>query len=232
MNGKFARRSTGVRVLTLVLAFVLVMGASVAGTLAWLTAETDEVINTFTSAKLFETPKTEFTLWEHEASDTDKDGEYTLSTTVKATDGKNDYNILPGVSIPKDPTVTIVNLLEDGYLFVKVKEDTLPEGLSWEMDTGWTEVEDGVYAYNSVIKADTSLMNVNIIKNKSITVARDYIPAEGVTEPYKLSFEAYMVQATGNGASAAEAWENAYGEPAAVETTENFDPDDHPFGEF
>lgn len=231
MNGKYVRRSTGVRVLTLVLAFVLVMGASVAGTLAWLTAETDEVINTFTSAKLFETPKTEFTLWEHEASDTDKDGEYTLSTTAKATDGKNDYNILPGVSIPKDPTVTIVNLLEDGYLFVKVKENTLPEGLTWEMDTCWSEVDDGVYAYNDVIKAfaaNADAMNVNIIKDNTITVENDYEPAQGATEPYKLSFEAYMVQATGNGTSAAEAWENAYGEPDAVETTENA----HPFGEF
>ena len=200
----------------LMLALVLVVGVSVGGTLAWLTAKSDKVENTFTSAALFETPETDFTLWEHEAKDEDEDGRYVLNETeVQA----NEYDILPGVAIPKDPTVDIVGLQEHAYLYITV-EGTLPTGMTYEIDPdNWDELPgyDGVYVYcgeyapDNVIKPSVNdTFTVNILKDKEITVAGDFAGSNGAST---LSFMAYMVQATGNGENAAAAWANTYDTP-------------------
>lgn len=223
MNGKFARRSTGVRVLTLVLAFVLVMGASVAGTLAWLSATTGPVTNTFTSEELFADAENNFKLWEHKAEDTDGDGRFTLTEEKVVA---NSYSILPGVNIPKDPTVEINDLEEHAYLYIKVTGLPMASGLSATVNSAnWTALGDeypGVYVYSGanadpatkVIKATDSnkvTFTANILTNDQVVVAADYA---GAADNISLSFNAYMVQATGNGTTAAEAWANTYGAPA------------------
>lgn len=216
MSKNLARRSKGFKVMTLVLAFVLVIGASVAGTLAWLTAQSETVTNTFTSAELFGTDGS-FTLWEHKAEDGDGDGVYTLNSSVEVT--TNTYDILPGVNIPKDPTVDVVNLEEHAYLYIKVT-GTLPTGLSYSIDSdNWTELTgyDGMYVYsgenaeNNIIKATDvakESFTATILTDNQIVVTSDY---SGTSVDITLSFDAYMVQATGNGGSAAAAWANTYG---------------------
>lgn len=216
MSGKYASRSKGFKVMSLVLAFVLVIGASVAGTLAWLIAQSETVTNTFTSAELFANPSTDFTLWEHQAEDTDEDGRYRLNNTeVKS----NTYEILPGVNIPKDPTVDIVDLEEHAYLYIKVT-GTLPTGLSYSINSAnWTALNGytGVYVYsgseaeNNVIKATDAAkksFTATILTDNQIVVANNY---SGTSDDIKLSFDAYMVQATGNGDGAEAAWANTYG---------------------
>lgn len=216
MSKNFAGRSKGFKVMTLVLAFVLVVGASVAGTLAWLTAQTPTVTNTFTSAELF-SDNGSFTLWEHKAEDTDGDGVYTLDNSTEVT--SNSYNILPGVNIPKDPTVDVVGLEEHAYLYIKVTS-TLPTGLTYTIDSAnWTALSgyDGVYVYsgfnaeNNIVKATNAApktFEATILTGNQIMVADNYSDtSDGIT----LSFDAYMVQATGNGDSAADAWANTYG---------------------
>ena len=216
MSKNFAGRSKGFKVMSLVLAFVLVVGASVAGTLAWLTAQTPTVTNTFTSAELF-SDNGSFTLWEHKAEDDDGDGVYTLdnSTEVKS----NSYSILPGVNIPKDPTVDVVGLEEHAYLYIKVTS-TLPTGLTYSIDSAnWTALSDydGVYVYsgsnaeNNIIKATNAAQKnfeATILTDNQIVVANNY---SGTSDDITLSFEAYMVQATGNGDNAVDAWANTYG---------------------
>jgi len=216
MSKNFAGRSKGFKVMSLVLAFVLVVGASVAGTLAWLTAQTATVTNTFTSAELF-SDNGSFTLWEHKAVDTDGDGVYTLDNSTEVT--SNSYSILPGVNIPKDPTVDVVGLEEHAYLYIKVTS-TLPEGLTYSIDSeNWTALSgyDGVYVYsgsnaeNNIVKAtnaELKTFTATILTGNQIVVADNY---SGTNDDIKLSFDAYMVQATGNGDSAAAAWANTYG---------------------
>ena len=216
MSKNFARRSKGFKVMSLVLAFVLVVGASVAGTLAWLTAQTATVTNTFTSAELFSDDGS-FTLWEHKAKDDDGDGVYTLDNSTEVT--SNSYNILPGVNIPKNPTVDVVGLEEHAYLYIKVTS-TLPTGLTYSIDSAnWTALSgyDGVYVYsgsnaeNNIVKATNAApetFTATILTDNQIVVADSY---SGTSDDIKLSFDAYMVQATGNGDSAAAAWANTYG---------------------
>jgi len=218
MSKNFAGRSKGFKVMSLVLAFVLVIGASVAGTLAWLTAQTQTVTNTFTSAELF-SENGSFTLWEHKAEDTDGDGEYTLDNSSEVE--SNSYSILPGVNIPKDPTVDVVGLEEHAYLYIKVTS-TLPTGLTYTIDsTNWTALDgyDGVYVYSgsnaesnsNIVKATNAApktFTATILTDNQIVVASNY---SGASDDITLSFDAYMVQATGNGDSAADAWANTYG---------------------
>lgn len=220
MNGKFTSRSKGFKIMSLILAFVLVIGVSVAGTLAWLTAQTPEVKNTFTSAELFDrddpNEKGDFTLWEHKAVDENADGLYEL-TTEKVTG--NAYTILPGVNIPKNPTVDVDYLEGNAYLYIKVTS-TLPTGVSYTLTDDWTALGDnypGIYVYtgtnandNKVIEASESskkTFEVEILSDNQITVATTY----NGTGDCDLTFNAYMVQATGNGADAAEAWVNTFG---------------------
>jgi len=202
----------------------LVAVLSVSATLAWLTDETEEVKNTFTVAKLFENPDVQFTLWEHEAVDENEDGRYEL--TDEEVTG-NTYGVLPGVNIPKDPTVDIVNLEANAYLYVKVTNN-LSAGLTYSMDSSnWEQLAgyDGIWVYkgqnatNNVISASIDAkksFTVNVLTQNAdsangayaITVPSTYT---GTADAGTLAFEAYIAQATGNGANAAEAWANTFG---------------------
>lgn len=217
------------KTMAVLMACILVLGCAIGGTLAWLTAQTPEVENTFTSSELFGTEGS-FTLWEHEAVAAD-DGTYTLND--EEVDG-NTYDILPGVNIPKDPTVDVVNLEEHAYLYIKVTGLPMADGLTATIDSdNWMALGDaypGVYVYcgneadktTNVIKAyedpveGKKTFTVNILTQTADSTHGDYAievksDYSGTSDNISLSFEAYMVQATGNGANAAEAWANTYG---------------------
>ena len=182
--------------------------------------KTEKVTNTFASAELFDDPDANFTLWEHQVTDADADGRYDLATTTTTTG--NAYIVLPGVSIPKDPTVDVKNLEGNAYLYIEVTSSNLPTGLSYEIGTDWTALDaakyPNVYVYigekanaAKVIEATESAketFTVNILKDNQVVVADNY---SGTADNISLAFQAYMVQATGNGADAAAAWANTYG---------------------
>ena len=79
------------RTLALILALVLVFGAAVGGTIAYLTDTTDPVTNTFTVGKV------DITLTETFNTDTDNDG---TNDAWKA-------QLIPGTTYAKDPVVTV-----------------------------------------------------------------------------------------------------------------------------
>ena len=121
------RRHIGVRGAAIVAALALVVAVGVGGTLAWLSDQTEPVVNTFTygdiSIDLTET-------------DTGLDGDGNPST--------NRYKMMPGASITKDPVVTVKRGSEDCWLFVKLdKSANFDEFLTYGMADGWTALEDG-----------------------------------------------------------------------------------------
>lgn len=184
------RRSVSGRAFVTLLALVLVFGCAVGGTFAWLTAKTDAVVNTFTYGD--------------------------INIDLAETTG-NDYKIVPGVDISKDPKVTVKADSEACWLFVKVEEENWPTfketengpaKIAYDIALGWTELEgvSGVY-YREVgaVTADTSF---DVIKDNVITVSENLTKAEVNTvvalRP-KLTFTAYAVQKDGVN-SAADAW--------------------------
>lgn len=90
------------KIAALLLCAVLLVGASVAGTVAYLTSQ-DEVVNTFTVGQVA-----------IELHETDEE------TRENGTVGLN-LHLLPGVPVDKDPTVTVKKGSEDSYVRLNVK---------------------------------------------------------------------------------------------------------------
>lgn len=136
------------KTLALLLALVLVFGAAVGGTIAYLTDTTDPVTNTFTVGKV------DITLTETFNTDTDNDG---TNDAWKA-------QLIPGTTYAKDPVVTVTANSEDCWLFVKFEEKNdsatyLTYTSNLTAENGWTQ-GDGTNIpadvwYRAVNKADT-----------------------------------------------------------------------------
>lgn len=106
--------------LALVLALALMVVGAVAGTLAWLTAKSDTVTNTFTTSDI--TVKLE-----------EKKG-------TAATGGK-EFKMIPGYAIPKDPTATVLPGSEECFLFVKLdKSANFDTYLEYTIADDWTRL--------------------------------------------------------------------------------------------
>jgi len=129
------------KVLLLVLCAVLLVGASVMGTLAYLTSQ-DDVVNTFTVGKV------EIKLDE---APVDDDGKKTEGARVQS----NEYHLQPGLTYDKDPMVTVIKNSEDCYvrMFVTINnsadwdtifakyagtENALSINSIFDINTGWT----------------------------------------------------------------------------------------------
>ena len=101
------------KIVALLLCAILLVGATIAGTVAYLTFTTNEVKNTFTIGKvdLGENGKSGL----DEAKVTEygvKDGDTRVTT--------NTYKLIPGHTYVKDPTMHIKGGSEQCYVFVKV----------------------------------------------------------------------------------------------------------------
>lgn len=198
--GRHVKSSRGVssKMLIVLLALVLMIGCAVGGTVAWLTAKTDSVVNTFTYGD--------------------------INIKLEETTGE-DYKIIPGVEIKKDPKVTVEAGSEDCWLFVEVKESgEFVEGkVTYAIADGWTK-GDGTNipanVYYRVYSADDVAVAVDttydILKNNKVTVSEDLTKAEikDIENP-TLTFTAYAVQKD-NMDTAAAAW--AAAKPTATPT--------------
>ncbi len=103
------------KTLTVAIALVLVVALAVGATYAYLTASSGPVKNTFVVGGAV--ANGDLKLFEHVANK-NADGSYTLDPT-KETDS-NKYIVMPGVNLPKDPTVTVEKASGEYYLFVEV----------------------------------------------------------------------------------------------------------------
>lgn len=113
------------KILALLLCAVLLVGASVAGTVAYLT-DTDNVVNnTFTVGKVVVT------------LDEAKVDEYGVPVTGAARVNANEYKLVPGHTYTKDPTIHVDAESETCYLFVKI-ENNINATLNGQ--TGWTNI--------------------------------------------------------------------------------------------
>ena len=179
----------GMKILTLVMAVVLALGAVVGGTVAWLITNTAPVVNTFTYGDI------NITL---EETDTEKDGDGSPFT--------NDYSMVPGQKIDKDPKLTVLAGSEDCWLFVKVeKSANFDDFMTYEIAEGWTALpgHDGVFYREVDTSKDDQLFTVlkdNMVTVKD-TVTKDDMnkldeDPENVNYP-TLTFTGYAVQKAG-----------------------------------
>lgn len=186
------RRSVSSRAFIALLALVLVIGCVAGGTVAWLVAKTDPVVNTFTYGNI---------------------------DIALAENTGNDYKIIPGTDITKNPKVTVKGGSEACWLFVKVEEvgaisTITTDPVHYAIDTGWAQLKDkdgkdvsGVY-YRLVDAVDNDTA-FNVLKDNKIIVSgeltKETINGYAVQQP-ALTFTAYAVQKE-NIADAKTAWE-------------------------
>lgn len=183
------RRGVSTRAFIALLALVLVIGCVAGGTVAWLVAKTDPVVNTFTYGD--------------------------INITLAETTG-NDYKIIPGTNIEKDPKVTVTAGSEDCWLFVKVVEEywptaTLEDGtrkVSYAIADGWTKVEGQTNVYYREVKATDTAREFPVLSGNIVTVSDQLTKGDIKATQPKLTFTAYAVQKEGI-ADAETAWAKA-----------------------
>ena len=178
------------KVLALVLAMVLVVVGVAAGTLAWLTAKSDTVTNTFTTSDI----------------------------KVELTETNETYKMIPGYDIHKDPKAKVVSGSEECFLFVKLeKSANFDEFMTYKMADGWTALtgENGVY-YRKVQTADID-KPFGVLKDDKVTVkgtvTKDMMNAidNNTAANPTLKITAYASQLYKNATetfSVSEAWNN------------------------
>lgn len=109
---------TGHKVAALALSLALTATATAFGTMAYLTAHTGEVTNTFTVGNVALTLD-EAKVKLYGEKEVNKDGAVERITTG------NEYKLLPGHTYVKDPTVHIAANSEEAYIRMKVKVEQI-----------------------------------------------------------------------------------------------------------
>lgn len=191
------------KTLTIAIALVLVVALAVGATWAYLTAKTGPVVNTFTAGGAVN--QSDLELFEHVANQKN-DGTYALGEAT-TTEG-NSYVVMPGVNLPKDPTVNVKAASGAYYLFVEVTKGNKVDGdtLGYTVDgSKWINLNiDGreVYAYTAdgqtpaILNAPVS--NAHVLTGDKITVSGDEAKIAALTaDNAKLTFKAYACQAAG-----------------------------------
>ena len=177
------------KVLLLVLCAVLLVGASVAGTVAYLTSE-DTVTNTFTVGKVI------ISLDEYVIND---DGTADETQTTKE---QEEILLVPGRTIEKHAFITVDPDSEDCWLFVKI-ENGLEAAGDLLITADWTAVggHDGYYMYNDKATAESDTIDVFTAFECSKEISATDIAAY---EDKQIIVTAYAVQA--EGIDKADAW--------------------------
>ena len=169
------------------LAVTLLIGCAIGGTVAWLTANTAPVVNTFTY------------------------GDINIELTETKPENKQ-AKIIPGVDIEKDPKVTVKKDSEACWLFDEVKEEGtfVADKVTYSVAEGWTKgdgtkIPANVY-YRAVdaVSADTDFP---VLKDNKIHVSEELTKSDiqSITTQPKLTFTAYAVQKDGIN-TAEDAW--------------------------
>lgn len=201
-RGKYAAKHAGrvnMKPVALIMALVLLVGGVIGGTVAWLIATPDPVVNTFTYGDIN---------IELDETDTQLDGDNNPNT--------NEYEMMPGQSITKDPEITVKSGSEEMWLFVKLeKSSNFDTFMEYDVAEGWTVLSgvDGVY-YQHITAEDvaTADKEIAVIKNNTVTVKNtvtkeqlNALDSGGSANYPTLTVTAYAVQYAGN-ATAADAW--------------------------
>ena len=200
------------KTLTVLLALVLVIAMSVAGTMAYLTS-TDSVENTFTVGKVA------ITLDEADVNEYGQkvkaDGSVAGPTdTLADRVDKNEYKLIPGHEYVKDPVIHFQPESEASYLFVKLENGikdivaaTTIEDQITSTAKGWTLLADNVY-YKSVPanESKTDVVDYSVFDSFKLTSDAKVADYNGKT----IKVTPYAVQADGF-SDAAEAWSKTFG---------------------
>lgn len=178
--------------LVLILAAVVLVLASVGGTLAYLAATTQTITNGFTVGDI----------------------NVTLAETGTDEENQKNYTLIPGQDFAKDPKVTVERGSQACYLFIKV-ESTVGDGtgvLTYSIDSGWQLVPNETKVYYRTVDSATASAGhtYSILTGDKVTVANTVTDEQlAAINDTSLEFTAYAIQSANLGSSntPAGAWQ-------------------------
>lgn len=198
------------KALLLTLCAVLLVAASVLGTMAYLTS-TDSVENTFTVGSVGLT--------------LDEAKVYQDGTEIPDADRvkQNSYKLMPGHEYVKDPTVHVDISSEDSWIFVKVENGIAKFEAATSAEEGgyktiadqikendWTALAGVDNVYYKAYDKDTVANDLLVFSKFKIADEADDVEGWGEFTDTKVTVTAYAVQKDGF-ATAAAAWNATFG---------------------
>ncbi|MBQ3588519.1 MAG: hypothetical protein II977_08105 [Oscillospiraceae bacterium] len=160
------------RTVALLMAVVMLFGAAVGGTIAWLTADSNEVNNTFTVGDI------NITL-----DETD------IENPTGPRNTENEYKMVPGKKYMKDPIVHVEAGSEPCYVFVRLTEKNNAYGndkvIQYTINSDWTLVTteangDKIYVYGT-LAAPTVVNALNLTAPATADTTSVFAITEGTT---------------------------------------------------
>lgn len=181
------------KLLVVTIVALILAVSCVVGTFAYLTRVTDPVVNTFVSGNII------LTLEETDDGDGDEQN--------------NDYTMIPGQTIEKDPVVTVGAGSEDCYVYVKIEESAdfdTTNVFTYAVADGWTLLDGTTNIYSREYTGDAEA-EYAVIKDNAIIISEDASSTdmENANEA-TLTITAYAVQKAA-GANAKAAWDATFG---------------------
>lgn len=187
------------KTLTILATLALVAAISIGGTLAYLTAKTDAVTNTFTVGNIG------MTLDEHTRN---ADGTLTDQTT----NAINDYKVIPGATDHKDPTLHVAAGSEPCYVYALVDNglviggttvaDVNVDGEDWvTVETSGTKT---LYRYNNIVDASTTGQDLEVFSTVTYSDTITSTTIEGLAGK-SIIIQGYAHQSANTTSDAADA---------------------------
>lgn len=171
-------KNTRNRILLTAVAALMLVVVAVGGTIAYLIDQTDPITNTFTPSSV----------------------NVNLDETVPT---NKTAQMVPGVEIPKDPTVSVAanTLTVPYYVYVVVTETNSPSTyMDYSIDSAWTPLTGytGVY-YIEVDENYTAAQSWEVLTDSKVTVKTsvtdEQLEAMTSTDKYPtMTFQAYVAQ--------------------------------------
>ena len=201
------------KALAILLCAALLVGGTIAGTVAYLTAKTGPVTNTFTAGNVA------ITLDELDVDNDDNKNDNVTTADGKVRDTANSYNLIPGETYVKDPTVHVAANSETSWIFVKVENGlvnyeaangkTIAEQIE---DNGWELVSGTTNVYSQKFVKDSAKLDYVVFEEFTINSNQVLGDIWSAVASKNITVTAYAVQASnGNGEfTAAQAWAQAW----------------------
>ena len=152
-------------------AIALVLCCAVGGTLAWLSAKTDPINNTFTVGDI----------------------------NIQLTESDNlDLKMVPGKTLTKDPAVTVKAGSEACWLFVKVETSSnFGTFMTYDIAGGWTALAGVAGVYYRQVPAAAADAVYPVLKDNQVIVKEEVTKQQlqaVSTDLPTMTFTAYAVQ--------------------------------------
>lgn len=166
----YAKKSSNLKILALLLAIALLIGCGIGGTIAWLKDSSGPITNTFSTTGL------------------------TITLTEPNFD-QDDAKMIPGATITKDPKVTVAKNSEDCYVFVKIEtSEKFNTFMEYAVVDTWEEVPDAAGVYYRAVESSTADQDFPVLVDDEVTVSSELTKEDMTNASFTMEISAYAIQ--------------------------------------